>query len=42
MNNVLDEDFRFLFKHQLPGCVEIRLVSSILELDFLKMMRYIP
>jgi len=34
--------FAFSLKRQLFWIAEIRLVSSILELDFLKVMRYIP
>jgi hypothetical protein len=42
MNDLAVEHFRFLFKRPLVWMYGNRLVSSILELDFLKMTRYIP
>jgi len=42
MNDVAVEYFRFLFKRPWVWICQNRLVGSILELDFLKMTRYIP
>ena len=41
-NDAVEHHFRFLFKTSVILIAEIRIVSSILELDFLKVMRYIP
>jgi hypothetical protein len=41
-NDAVEHHFRFLFKTSVVSITEILLLSSILELDFLKVMRYIP